>query len=361
MAIREPVFVLGEERPPIALVTDLLADFIARARETFHLAIYDFRLGEARAAAQIAGALIARADAGVDVRIVYDHRRQPKFGIGDDPAPHGTDTFLKRCFSGSRVKIRDVCDGQLETTTLQGARLLHDKYAVIDGYTKRAAVWTGSTNFNDDAWTVQDNNVVIVDSPTLSAYYETDFGELWSTREIGGTGVNDGGRIDADGLRAEVWFSPNCPLCLDERLARVILGARASLHVASTMITSEPIVDALLCVAEAGRVSICGAVDGPLMDVASAKVEDAGRSDKHARLGQLQRLLARKRSTPYAPTGLHDSMQNKVVVADDAVWTGSANFSSSARYNAENALLIEDARVAQHFRDYIEALVRACR
>ena len=47
-------------------------------------------------------------------------------------------------------------------------------------------------------------------------------------------------------------------------------------------------------------------------------------------------------------------MHNKVVVADDAVVTGSYNLSHSAEENAENILVMRDAQLADRYCEYID-------
>jgi phosphatidylserine/phosphatidylglycerophosphate/cardiolipin synthase-like enzyme len=66
--------------------------------------------------------------------------------------------------------------------------------------------------------------------------------------------------------------------------------------------------------------------------------------------------LVGKKSTPYTPTSKHDYMHNKIMVLDDAVLTGSYNFSRHAQQNAENALIIESAALASTYRDYIHSI-----
>lgn len=68
--------------------------------------------------------------------------------------------------------------------------------------------------------------------------------------------------------------------------------------------------------------------------------------------------LAGKRSQPYSPTSKHDFMHNKVVVADDAVLTGSYNLSHSAEQNAENILVVHDPGLADRYAAYIDGLVK---
>jgi phosphatidylserine/phosphatidylglycerophosphate/cardiolipin synthase-like enzyme len=66
--------------------------------------------------------------------------------------------------------------------------------------------------------------------------------------------------------------------------------------------------------------------------------------------------LRSKKSTPYAPQAPHDYMHNKLAVIDDAVITGSFNFSNNATKNAENVLLIEDKAIADRYAAYVAAL-----
>jgi phosphatidylserine/phosphatidylglycerophosphate/cardiolipin synthase-like enzyme len=359
MTIRTPIFLVGDEQNTPETIADLLAQFVSTATKSIHIAIYDFRLRDARAAAKVVGALTARADAGVEVRIAYDHRNGPKFGLGDDPAPHGTHEFLGAALGGTGVQLRPIEWKNVETKSIEGAKLMHDKYVVVDGHTKRAAVWTGSTNFTDDAWTRQDNNILVLESPALSACYETDFNELWSTGNIAGTGVNDFATVTSDGVSGDIAFSPGEGRRIDAEIAQMILGAKEAIHLASMLITSTAIVDALAQVLEAGRVPVRGIVDGPQMDGSQRQMAKSPASAaKLAKVVQLRQVLAAKRSTPYSPNGVHDFMHNKVLVVDDAVLTGSYNFSLSAEHNAENAILVRDRRVAEVYRTYVDGLVR---
>jgi phosphatidylserine/phosphatidylglycerophosphate/cardiolipin synthase-like enzyme len=52
--------------------------------------------------------------------------------------------------------------------------LMHHKYVVRDG----EAVWTGSTNWTTDSWTLQENVIVLTRSASLAAEYARNFEEL---------------------------------------------------------------------------------------------------------------------------------------------------------------------------------------
>ncbi len=50
-------------------------------------------------------------------------------------------------------------------------------------------------------------------------------------------------------------------------------------------------------------------------------------------------------------------LTDKVAVCDDAVVTGSFNFSHSATQNAENTLVLHDKKLADEYSDYIDKLI----
>src|SRR5207302_1785946 len=66
--------------------------------------------------------------------------------------------------------------------------LMHHKYVVRDG----AAVWTGSLNWTADSWTREENVVITVESPAVAGRYLADFEQLWTTREVSGSGKEIG-------------------------------------------------------------------------------------------------------------------------------------------------------------------------
>jgi phosphatidylserine/phosphatidylglycerophosphate/cardiolipin synthase-like enzyme len=69
--------------------------------------------------------------------------------------------------------------------------------------------------------------------------------------------------------------------------------------------------------------------------------------------------LARKNSTPYTPTSVHDFMHLKVLITDDELTTGSYNFSANAERNAENQLHLDDPTTVAAYADYISAVTTA--
>ena len=359
MGCQEPLFLVGGKQE-LSVMAGKLTDFIASANTSLHIAIYDFRLKDEAIAAQVVGALKQSANKGIEVQIAYDHRNAPKFGPGDDPAPHGSDHFITKQFTGTSVDFKPISwDPNVASKSIAGQKLMHSKYVIRDGHTKNAAVLMGSANFTDDAWTHQDNNVLVFESPQLCSYYETDFNELWASGDIYNTGVNDYGTVTQDGLNLDVAFSPGEGRRIDGEIVGMILNAQDSIHIASMVITSDTILNALSQVLDAGRVKVRGILDGPEMKTSKAQMQRSARSaSKVQQIDQLQKILVQKKSTPYKENGVHDFMHNKLIVVDGTVLTGSHNFSLSAQHNAENAVLVRDEDLAEKYRGYVEGLIK---
>jgi phosphatidylserine/phosphatidylglycerophosphate/cardiolipin synthase-like enzyme len=343
---------LEQDKQPPATIAALLADFLGAARRSLHIAIYDCRLSDALAAPVVL-ALRGRVAAGVDVRIVYDAGKPAaQFpGSGSDPAPPGTANFIKSLGAGLQAKPITGGDPRMP-------KLMHHKYIIRDGGTAQGAVWTGSTNFTDDSWTLQENNIIRLDSPELCTYYETDFGELWERADIATTGTHDTGSVHVGGTTIGVAFAPGEGRAIDHDVAHRIGAARRRIKVCSMLLTSGAILGALGDALHNSRIAEFGGLyDRTQMESVFEQWKGSPAEWKIAAFQQVAGRLAGKRSTPYTPSARHDFMHNKVVVADDTVITGSYNLSHSATENAENILMVQDRGLADQYGAYIDRLV----
>lgn len=344
----------GNKEQPQAIAQQFV-EFVQAAKSSLHITIYDFRLTPALGD-PIIQALKQQAAAGVRVRIAFDQANLPN--RLQKPLPHWEVTlhprelriYLEKAFQGSQVQIEAIDPG---------SHLMHNKYIVRDVNTPEATVWMGSANFTDDAWTYQDNNIVQIASPKLATYYETDFQELWNQGTIKTTGVNDTGTAYLGAIAIDVAFSPGEGTTIDHIIASLISSAKQRIKIASMVITSHAILGALDDALLHQQVpAFSGTYDGTQMN---KTVEQWNKSDKSAGLVQtfqdVAAHLVGKHSTPYTPGGKHNFMHNKVVVCDDAVVTGSFNFSRNATLNAENILVLHDAAVADQYSQYIDQLV----
>ena len=176
------------------------------------MAIYDFRLTDPALASTVVDALTGTAARGVTVRIGYDAGK-PAAATADtfaalqaEPAPPGTAEWVTDHFHGTGVAVEAI---------KAGGHLMHSKYIVRDAPTDGAAVaetapavWTGSTNFTDDAWTRQENNIIILPGTTVAADYRRDFDQMWTAATITGGGAHDAGSAPLGAATVGWDFSP---------------------------------------------------------------------------------------------------------------------------------------------------------
>jgi phosphatidylserine/phosphatidylglycerophosphate/cardiolipin synthase-like enzyme len=338
-------------------VASRLAVFAGGAKHTLDLAIYDFRLSDARAAT-VVGSLIDAADRGVAVRIGYD---AGKPAVADaatfaalqaDPAPSGTADWVTAQFAGSRVQL---------TAINAAPQLMHCKYVIRDAATPGAQVWTGSTNFTDDAWTLQENNILVVRSAALAGAFATDFDQMWTSGSIRHTGTGDSGSTRLGSAQLSWDFAPGDGTKIDAALVELVGSARTRIVIAAMVLTSHPLLAALSAALDRG-VRVSGMFDAGQMDpIAGRWATSPDDASVLADWKQVSGHLVPKHSIPYSPTSPHDFMHNKVLIADDTVVTGSYNFSANAERNAENQLRIADAAISDGYAAYIATIAAAYR
>jgi len=366
-----------------AEVGSTFASFIKAARSSIHMAIYDFRL-DGDASAAVIGALNDAGSKGLDVRVAFfEARNQPtpeSFALlGSDPAV--VNDGLGGARFHSSVKIRGIRENPHEGVLVPPVvgepitaphNLMHNKYIVRDGMTADAALLMGSANFTTDAWSVQDNNILMFEkSQELSAFYENDFSEMWQAGVISNSGNFDTAAVNVGDTPVQVMFAPGRGRQIGTEIAARIDGARQRLIVASMVISSGPIMGAILD--RMHRVDkFAGIFDGPEMRMvmrewgkSRANREGPGAAARRgaastAKLQQFQEIaefLHFKKSLPFSDHGVHNFMHNKFAVVDDTVITGSFNFSTNAQNNAENMVVIESHELANAYADYAETLI----
>jgi phosphatidylserine/phosphatidylglycerophosphate/cardiolipin synthase-like enzyme len=312
------------------------AGFIGEARSSLDLALYDVRLpGEP--GDLVAGALREAAGRGVAVRIAYNADHDERVF----PPPPRTKPELIEALPFPTCGIPGIPD------------LMHHKYVVRDG----ESVWTGSTNWTTDSWTLQENVVLTADSAPLAAEFTRNFEELWRGRDVDRSGHEEPRRLDLGGRQARAWFTPGHGEELSHRIARAIGRARERIRIASPVITAGPVLGTLAQVAAEARVDVRGVVDRTQMDNVVYQWRTNGRSAWKVPI--LASFLdhadfSGKPSTKYSPETPHDFMHAKVTVADDMVFAGSFNLSRAGERNAENVLELRDAVLADRLAAYID-------
>ena len=319
-------------------IARMLAAFVAPARETVELALYDVRLHDDTAEV-VRRALVGAHERGVHVRLLYNLDRDD-LRVPVPPPPKTEPDLLESL--------------PFETAAVPGwPDLMHHKYVVRD----REAVWTGSTNWTEDSWTREENVIVTVDSAGIAIRFQDDFAQLWKKRSVEASGAVATNPIRVDGAEVRTWFSPKRGEKLAHEIAHRIGSAEHRIRVASPVITSGPILGTLAEVAADGKVDLAGVVDATQIHEVLHQWHMNGNATW--KLPALRFLMERghftgKRSTPYAPGAVHDYMHAKVTVCDDTVFVGSFNLSHSGEQNAENVLQIADAALAERMASYVD-------
>jgi phosphatidylserine/phosphatidylglycerophosphate/cardiolipin synthase-like enzyme len=355
---RDPYTEVPERIAQANAVANRIAQFIAEAEATLDIAIYDFRL-HGEPAAVISEALRSRSKAGVTIRMAFDAATNPgpqattaqaPVLVEADKKPPGTDSFVRSFTDVATLKA------------ITGYRaLMHNKYIVRDALSPRAAVFTGSANYTNDSWGLQENNLLFVRSQSLAAHYAQDFSEFWSRGRIRETtGNGDIETVSIGDVDVAVGFTPGDSSAVLKEIVGAIAGARTSLRVASVVLSSGPILAALSEAIDRG-IPLEGLYDGPQMDQVERQWRAAHvGADKVNTWEKVAQRLVRKDSIPFEshkPDQPHNFMHNKLVLADNKVIMGSFNLSNHAMGNAENVLLIKDEALAQQYAAYLTALI----
>ena len=340
-------------------VAQILAAFLREARQTIDFCAYSFHLlDECRDI--VVGALQERERAGVRVRIAHDAgESQALF-----PPGRGYDACLIGGGNGRPSTPQFVQSLPFTSRAIEGERvLMHHKYIVLDAGTPQGTVWTGSANFTDENWTLQENNILILRSPQLANLYAHDFEDLWQDSLVKSSGLGDSGeatlRYGGEPAHVLANFSPGEGEWMDEMIARQVERTQERATLAFVVLTSGRILRAYLSLMERG-IPLDGVYD--LSQMEGVKYQWSTLPANNWKIGAFERIvrygnLVGKHTTPYTPTSVHDYMHNKIMVLDDVVITGSYNFSRHAQRNAENLLLITSPPLAQAYRDYIGRIV----
>jgi phosphatidylserine/phosphatidylglycerophosphate/cardiolipin synthase-like enzyme len=314
-------------------VAEGLRTFIGEARRSLDIAVYDFHAAEG-ATASVADAIEAARDRGVTVRVVFNWERVEYPDVRRPPISDPEE------IDGLEVPTRGVRgDGSL----------MHHKYVVRDG----EVVWTGSTNWTDDAFHREENVIVRVASRDLATSYAGNFRQLWDRTRVRSSGGR-GRTVRLEGTLLRPYFSPKGPLL--SHVAASFLGtARRRVRLLSPVVTSGPILGTLAELAGRARFDLTGAYD--LTQMEEVQSQWASVPANHWKLEAWKTIAPRlsgKRSTPYRKDAVHDYMHAKALVVDDEVITGSYNCSRGGTENAENVLHVKDNNVADRFAEFAD-------
>jgi len=325
-------------------ISGALAAFLATAQRDVAIAIYDFHV-EAEQPQIIARTLQGLRDRGVRVRILDHDEREMRREVPDNvPRPAAPPEYI----DGLGLDVRPV---------IGFGTLMHHKYVVIDG----ERVWTGSMNWTQDSFSLQENCIVTLASQAVAAAYLRDFEDLWKRPRH----LDKSGRFDVDWsdasfgavpVRVRPFFCPGRGPEIAALIGSRISVARERILICSPVLTSGPILGALSDVVGRGAVPVTGVVDRTQMhDVLRqwGALPKASWKPAAFRFVASKAGFSGKRSIPWGPHTVHDFLHAKLVVCDDWAFIGSYNHSRAGEENAENVLAIDGKAVADRVAEAI--------
>jgi phosphatidylserine/phosphatidylglycerophosphate/cardiolipin synthase-like enzyme len=321
---------------PSSEVAGELSGFIGEAKRSLDVAIYDFH-ARAGASATVADSLEAAHARGVAIRVAFNVER-----VESPAAPRPMESDPDQ-IDGLAVPTKGVHD--------QGS-LMHHKYVVRDS----GSVWTGSTNWTDDAFSREENVILTVDSREIATAYEANFDKLWGRGRLGRTGAV-GTPVTLDhGVRVTPAFLPSPPSAAQLVASRVATADRR-IRIVSPVVTSGAVLGTVAEFAGRRRVELGGAYDRTQMEEVQRQWATVPWNRWKIEAWQaIAPHLSGKVSTPYAPGSVHDYMHAKFVVVDDEVIAGSWNLSHGGEDNAENLLHILSEFLAVRFTEFADVV-----
>ncbi len=288
-------------------IDDAFIRFLDGAQTSIFAAFFELSLPEA------ARVLVARKEAGVDVRLVTDSQYE-------------NEDALRVCMAAG-----------IPVTFETGSAFMHNKFCIVDG----ERVWTGSTNITENGMYRNNNNALLIESKDLSANYIAEFSEMFEQRQFGrGSPRNTPfPEITIDETRIECYFAPEDRV--EDEIVNEIRDAGTTIDVMAFSFTSEPIAKAMATRLGKGvRVR------------ALFETRQAGSQYSQ------DDFLAANGAEVYMDTN-GDNMHHKVLIIDkEVVVTGSYNFSKSANtQNDENVLILHSPVLAERYIQEFESLL----
>ncbi|MBI1282463.1 MAG: DUF1669 domain-containing protein [Anaerolineaceae bacterium] len=279
-----------------------IADAINQVQRTLDIAAFEFNNPV------ITAAVLAAKQRGVVVRMVVDN-------------VHGlqsNDTTLGQL---SVVGIPIVDDDR--------QALMHNKFMIMDSTT----VWTGSYNYTINDTYRNNNNMLSFRSQKLVQDFQNEFNKMFEQKKFGASKPSNTPFVtfNQDGTPIQVLFAPEDRVVA--ALAVALSGATQSIRFMAFSFTLDDIAGVMQLKAQQGV-------------VITGIFETTGSETKYSELTPLfcSGLAVRQDGNPYV-------LHHKVFIIDDkTVVAGSFNFSTSARDdNDENMLIITDPDLAAQY------------
>ncbi|MGB0929220.1 MAG: DUF5689 domain-containing protein [Chitinophagales bacterium] len=296
-------------------IPDTLIHYIDNAKYTIDVTSYTLDNSNG-----IMEAIQAAHDRGVTVRLVTDADAQE--GAFNN-------------FPGQKIRRPDAAPGEI-------SGIQHNKFVIFDADSpdpNEPLLWTGSTNLTTGQLLEDPNNVIIFQDQSLARAFKIEFEEMLAGNFGESKRHNTPNEFLIDGKRVELYFSPSDDV-QTEQIATV-RSADFELYFAILSFTRNAVAYAMVDEHDEGTY-VAGLIDDDFNPLGEGQpypyeilVDNIGNDQVKFDNG------------PYI-------FHHKTLIVDQGhpesdalVWTGSYNWSNSARFrNDENVVIVHSATIA---------------
>ncbi len=276
----------------------------------------------------ILDALIAAHEKGIVVRLVTDADANPG---------------AFNAFPGQKIRRPEPADGQI-------GGIQHNKFIIFDANSpdpNDPLVWTGGTNLTNGQLNEDPNNVVIIQDQSLARAFTIEFEEMLSGKFGENKRHNTPNEFLIDGKRVELIFSPSEDV--QTKQINTIRTADHELYFGILSFTRNNVAYAIVDEHEEGTY-VAGIFDDDFNPLSG---DDYPYGILVDALGEDQILYDNLGYIYHHKTMIIDQFHAD---SDPLVWTGSYNWSNSARFrNDENVVIIHDQTLANlHFQEFAQ-------
>ncbi|PKP38338.1 MAG: hypothetical protein CVT98_05165 [Bacteroidetes bacterium HGW-Bacteroidetes-15] len=306
-----------------------LIEYIQMAEHTAEFAFYSI---SGTVGSNVANAIIAAHNRGVDVRVI---------ATGHTGTPNEMINYL-------------ASNGVKAVLSL-GIEQMHNKFAVIDAHhTDPSKTWiiTSSWNATDEGTYSQYQNMVIVQDVALARAYWYEFNQMWGgeSGSFNSSSAKFGPNksvvnptvfwIGEDKVKVEAYFSPQANT--EAKIIRALSSAEANIDLTLNLITRRTISTAMLSRFNEG-VKVRGSI-AVITGVGAEYDYLKTWADVHHFSQADFGLLHHK----YAIVDGEATNSNSKVITGSHNWSANANFN-----NDENILIIHNPRIAnEYFQEF---------
>ncbi|MEZ4883589.1 MAG: DUF5689 domain-containing protein [Chitinophagales bacterium] len=303
-------------------IADTLIYYINNAKYTVDVTSYTMDTSNG-----ILDAIIAAHNRGVVVRLVTDADASPG---------------AYNLFPGQKIRRPAPAAGEI-------GGIQHNKFIIIDADSpdpNEPLLWTGGTNLSDDQLNVDPNNVIIFQDQSLARAYKIEFEEMLSGKFGDKKRHNTPNEFLIGGKRVELFFTPSEDP--QDKLIETVRSADYELYFEILSFTLNNVAYAILDEHNEGTY-VAGIFDDDFNPFGEGSNYPYGILFDG--LGNDQILQDNLSYIFHHKTLIVDQGHPE---SDALVWTGSFNWSNSARFrNDENVVVVHDATIANlHYQEF---------